>query len=263
MTATRARDLFFKYAAAVAYVAAETPAGDQQVGTAFHVGDNMWVTARHIVDGNKIDAIATTTGSVGAYSKTLEETGGVLEGDAFSLEGGYRVVGKPMLHPDQRVDVAVLCLEGPFTSADLGPEPELWGDRSQPTPVVQLGDWLDDWLGDELTLEPVLVMGYLSIPVATAPLLAAARAEVNAVLDRRDQPHPYFILSAPARNGFGGALALTGGENALGVASQALVPDASGPEPGYFAVLSVQPIYVCLDHHGVMPAGQEFAASME
>ena len=98
----------FKYAAAVVYVAAETPAGDQQVGTAFHVGDNMWVTARHIVDGNKSDAIATTTGSVEAYSKTLEETGGVLEGDAFSLEGGYRVVGKPMLHPDQRVDVAVL-----------------------------------------------------------------------------------------------------------------------------------------------------------
>jgi hypothetical protein len=38
----RARDLYYKYRAAVAYVAVETPAGDESIGTAFHVGDNIW-----------------------------------------------------------------------------------------------------------------------------------------------------------------------------------------------------------------------------
>jgi hypothetical protein len=40
MEPTRARDLFYKYAGAVAYVAVETPADDQAIGTAFHIGDN-------------------------------------------------------------------------------------------------------------------------------------------------------------------------------------------------------------------------------
>jgi len=74
MNTTRARDLFYKYAAAVAYVAVEMSAGDQQVGTAFHVGDNIWVTARHIVERNKILAIATTTWSVEAANRAAAGT---------------------------------------------------------------------------------------------------------------------------------------------------------------------------------------------
>lgn len=163
-----------------------------------------------------------------------------------------------MLHPDPAVDVAVLRLEGPYTPGWPGHEPELWGDRSQqPMPIVQLGGWLDDWLGDELTLEPVLVMGYPPIPFGYGPLLVATSAEINAVLDKRQEHHPYFILSAMARGGLSGALAITGFENALGVAVESLVMDDGVPEVGFFAVLSVEPIYDCLEHHGVMPKVQE------
>lgn len=49
-----------KYRAAVAYVAVETPAGDERIGTAFHVGNNTCVTARHAVEGNLVREIATT-----------------------------------------------------------------------------------------------------------------------------------------------------------------------------------------------------------
>ena len=249
---TRARDLYFKYAAAVAYVAVETPAGDQHVGTAFHIGSNIWLTAKHVVQGNRVVEIATTRKSIPDYSETVTATRGVLGGDLFSLPGTYSLARDPMLHPDDDVDVAVLELEGPSFHG------QLWGDRSRPIPVVQLGGWLDDWLGDELILEPVLVMGYPPIPFGREPLLVAATAEINTVLDKRNERHPYFILSATARGGFSGSVALTTFENALGVTTESLVMDDHPVETGYFAVLAVEPIYNCLDHHGVMPPDQKF-----
>src|SRR4051794_3315532 len=137
MDPKRARDLYQKYAAAVAYVAVETPSGDHRIGSAFHLGENIWVTARHVVDGNKILEIGTTTNSIEDYSEKLEKNNGVLDGDWFSASGGYKVVGQPMLHPEQGVDVAVLRLEGPYTRGWIGHEPELWGERSrQPIPIV-------------------------------------------------------------------------------------------------------------------------------
>lgn len=54
------RQLFDRYAAAVAYVAVELPNGDQAIGSAFHVGDGVFVTARHVVEGRKILEIANT-----------------------------------------------------------------------------------------------------------------------------------------------------------------------------------------------------------
>jgi hypothetical protein len=160
-----------------------------------------------------------------------------------------------MLHPGPDVDVAALRLEGPLISRE---DPRPWPTRpGRPgTPVVQLGGWLDDWLGDELTLEPVLIMGYPPIPFGRGPLLVAARAEINTVLDKRTERHPYFIVSAMARGGFSGSLAISEFEAALGVTTESLIMDDQPAQLGYFAVLSVEPVYDCLDHHGVLPAVQ-------
>ena len=98
-----------------------------------------------------------------------------------------------MLHLDPTVDVAALKLEGPAISTWPGEDQgwELWGDRGRPTPVMQLGGWLDDWLGDELMLEPVVVLGFPPIPVGNEPLLVATSAEINAVVDPRHVRHPH------------------------------------------------------------------------
>lgn len=256
MDASRARDLFYKYRAAVAYVAVETPAGDESIGTAFHVGDNIWVTARHVVEGNRVLEIATTGTSIGEYTQTVRRNEGILDGDWFSMPGFYRLVGEPMLHPEEGVDVAALRLDGPLMSReDPRPWPDPRGSRP-PTPVVQLGGWLDDWLGDELMLEPVLIMGYPPIPFGRGPLLVAATAEVNTVVDKRQERHPHFIVSAMARGGFSGSLAITEFEATLGVATESLVMDVQPPQLGFFAVLSVEPVLACLSHHGVLPSAQ-------
>jgi trypsin-like peptidase len=254
MDQERARDLYFKYRAAVAYVAVRTPAGDNAIGTAFHVGDNVWITARHVVAGNAIEEIATVDESIDRYTERLDMDGGVRLSSECSPAGSYRVVGEPLLHPDETVDVAALQLTGPYSNAF--DKPVLLGDRGRPTPVIALGGWLDDWLGDELTLEPALVLGYPPIPFGGAPQLVPSRAEVSVVLDKRSERHPYFVLSAMARGGFSGAPAITAFENALGVTTEALVMDGEPAQLGYFAVLSVEPIYDCLVHHGLLPNGQ-------
>jgi len=252
-----ANALFEEYAAAVAYVAVETPDGDQSIGSAFHIGDDVWITARHVVEGNTIVEVGTTEHSTANYLKKIEQArreGGGLKGSDQSPYGKYRVVGEPMLHPNRDVDVAALRLDGPygeFGGARFG------FPRAAPVPVVQLGGWLDDWLGTELMLTSVVVMGYPPIPFGRGPLLVAMRAEINAVLDKRNERHPYFILSAPSRPGLSGSLAITADGSALGVTSQSLVRDHAPAELGYFAVLAVEPIFDCLEHHSITPAEQE------
>jgi hypothetical protein len=88
MDSRRARDLYYKYRAAVAYVAVETPPGDQRIGSAFHVGEGIWVTARHVVEGNRVLAVGTTENSIDDYSEKLE---GQLRTPRRSIQPGWRL----------------------------------------------------------------------------------------------------------------------------------------------------------------------------
>ena len=51
------RQLFRHYGPAVAYVEVESSDGDRGIGTAFHVGGGIYVTARHVVEGQTIIGI--------------------------------------------------------------------------------------------------------------------------------------------------------------------------------------------------------------
>jgi len=219
-----AKSLYHRYKDSVAYVAVESATGDQQIGSAFHLGEGIWVTARHVVE-----------------NQTILEVGVDLR--------TFHVVGPPLLHPDNSVDVALLRLSSPVPNDEI--------------PAVELGGWLDDWLDDGLTLEPVLVLGYPPIPFGQEPRLVATRAEVSTVLDKRGGGHPYFILTGMARGGVSGALALTDHELALGVTVESLVSAPHPAELGYLAVLSVEAIYTCLDHHGVLPRIQAMPGIFE
>ena len=49
-----------KFSAALAYIAVEQPDGTPGIGSAFLVGEGVFVAARHVVDGLRIREIATT-----------------------------------------------------------------------------------------------------------------------------------------------------------------------------------------------------------
>src|SRR5688572_17424393 len=60
MNSGTARHLFLRYAGGVAYVATQRPDGTHAIGTAFHVGEGVFITARHVLEGATIREIGTT-----------------------------------------------------------------------------------------------------------------------------------------------------------------------------------------------------------
>jgi S1-C subfamily serine protease len=234
------RELFERYASAVAYIAVELPNGDEAIGTAFHVGEGVFVTARHVVQGRKIIEIANTE-----KRYVPDENGNVsVHGSAEQYRIIWPTVGRvvrgPFFHPDERVDVAAVIVEG------------------LECPVIPLGSHLDDWLNDEaFTLAEVVVMGYPPVPQSDRPVLVASRGAVNAIIDKYTGKHPHFIVSAMARGGFSGGPCLIEWDFSLGLVTESLVGADAPTELGYLSVISVEPIYVCLAHHKILPNAQK------
>lgn len=214
-----ARTAYARYNDAVNYVETRSADGTIGIGTCFHVGEGVWVTARHVVEGRDVLQI----------------------GPSREIDGGQAVTWTgPFFHPDERIDVAAFQVNG-LTAPD-----------------IELGGHLDDWFGDEFVLWPVLVMGYPPIPFTREPYLVAVTGEINAIVERpHGVPHPHFIISGLPRGGFSGGpvIALLGGrEFAFGLVTESLGMNHLPPELGFFAVLTAEPILVCLGHHGLLPA---------
>jgi hypothetical protein len=249
MDSGKARELFEKFAGTLAYVAVSGPDGSVGIGSAFHVGEGVFVTARHVVEGMEVTEVCMThrtfvrlDGEEAIHAKVFVRTA---DGSDVPV---HRVCNKPLqiakgpfCHTNPVVDVAVFQV----------------GEIDAKTPFVELGDHLDDWLGtDDFVLSEALVFGYPPIPGTNEPHLVAARSEVNALVNMRHAPHVHFILSATPRGGFSGGLVVTEGGVALGVVTSSLVTNAAAAELGFFAVLSVEPIYGCLADSKLLPACQ-------
>ncbi|MFL5381856.1 MAG: serine protease [Longimicrobiaceae bacterium] len=245
MKSGTARDLYETYAAAMAFVAVRHPDGSEGIGSAFHVGEGVFVTAKHVVEGKTIE-------KVGTFASTyIRLEGEEAEQALITLNTGteeYKahrvwpavldVVRGPFSHPDPNIDVAV------FQVAEVDPY----------LPIVLLGDHLDDWMGlEDFVLTEVVIFGFPPIPFAQGPHLVAARGEVNARVDLRHAEHVHFLVSAMPRGGFSGGLVVAENGLALGVVTQSLVMDYQPEQLGYMAVLTIEPIYVCLAEHKMLP----------
>lgn len=236
------RDAFMKYRGCVAFIATEGLDGAHGIGTCFHVGEGVFVTARHVVEGRTITEIGFDDGHTSL--SLLEDSKHWGE----KPHGSVTITRGPLYHADSAIDLACFVAE---------PNPK----RSIP-----LGGHLDDWMGQyELVLYKTLVLGYPPVQLTNKPLLVASLGEVNALADLRATPHPHFIVSSTARGGFSGGPALVaydetnpdGGTAALGVVTQALCKNGEPEQLGYMAVLTVEPIYSMLEQHGILPAEQK------
>ncbi|SRR6266446_1148093 len=54
------RKLFDAFAPGLAYISVENADGSPNIGTCFHIGESVFITARHVIEGLKIREIATT-----------------------------------------------------------------------------------------------------------------------------------------------------------------------------------------------------------
>lgn len=105
--------MFTDYAAALAYIEVESPDGDLGIGSAFHVGEGVFVTARHVVEGKRINEICMTESTdVPLVGAEAEGARSFLHQDDKGIpvhtvnNGVLRLKAGPFFHSDSSIDVA-------------------------------------------------------------------------------------------------------------------------------------------------------------
>lgn len=251
METSKAQELFRRYAGAVACLEVCDSKGGVRNGSAFHVGDGVFVTARHVVANMSIVGVHLPTYRPVPLKKAFPQvTDAQLDAYRQALghvpswpvrPGTLTVMSGPHYHSDDRVDVAVL-------KVDIAPNE---------VPVVPLGSHLDDWIRDpDFVLSGAVVLGFPPIPMTTDAHLLATRAEINAVIHTWHSRNCSFVLSAMPRGGFSGGVVVSEWDFVLGMVVESLVNDQKPAELGFLTALGVEPIYECLAQAKLLPKAQ-------
>lgn len=211
-------------------ITVRTASGVLTNGAAFHIGDGVVITARHVVDGVKVEAI-TPHRSLREISvknirypsnKTVDLA--LIETD-FDLDGHMKLAFFPT---DKRREKAK-------------------------TDHIPLGGHLNDWVGDEFVLSKVLLMGFPIIPLSQESGLVAVVGEVNAVVDKYSGDHPHFIISTVPRAGFSGGPVISEYGFLLGVLTESLIRNSEATELGFAAAISIEPLLNLLAENNIRP----------
>ncbi|MBT1514366.1 trypsin-like peptidase domain-containing protein [Bradyrhizobium sp. SRL28] len=239
----------------MAYIDICKPDGSRGIGSAFHVGNNVFVTARHVVENNEILEIKITEPigiSAEEYFRDVlklenpderaEQHKKAWGAERTTLMSHWleplKIIEGPKYHDHPDVDVAVFRVEK--THANVG--------------AIKLGVHFDDWVyRGNWQLSDAIVLGYPPIPLTNSPALIAARAEINAFVVPRHAPFIHFILSATPRGGFSGGVAIHEDGDALGVITSSFLDGDLPEQIGFFAVLSIEAIIHCLAINDLYP----------
>ncbi|MGY3130144.1 hypothetical protein ACVWZM_000826 [Bradyrhizobium sp. USDA 4501] len=252
MNSSKAQELFQRYAPCMAYVAVIDGEGSERIGSAFHVGEGIFVTARHVVEDATIAEVKPTHALRLPLQEAIPDytddaikdiTNTIRQAPAWPVfQKSLSISRGPFFHSDAAIDVAVFATEGLHPS----------------TPCVPLGTHLDDWIiRKSFVLSEGLVLGYPPIPLTREAHLVASRAEINAVVTLTLSSKVQFVVSATPRGGFSGGLALSEYDFALGVISSSLTKNHEAAELGFMSVISVEAIYECLAEHKLLPEIQK------
>lgn len=256
MNTIKARKLYHDHANAVGYIEVENAIGDRSIGTCFHIGEGVFVTARHVVEGMRIVEVRVTEPVlintteylpdalpefIAEAEKTLKDRLGFIPSYKRWLDP-LSICEGPFFHSDDTVDVAVFRVKSIHHAAGL----------------AKLGVHWDDWIyRGHWHLSETILLGYPPIPLTSTPHLIAAKAEIHTFVILRGTPHVHFIVSATARGGFSGGPAIHEGGFVLGLVTTSLVRDSLPAELGFQAVLSIEPIRQLLEQRGLMPEVQK------
>lgn len=221
----------------------------KDIGSAFHVGDGIMVTAKHVVAGNEIVCIATT------WDAYVERAGG------FKMAGhGTTEFATVRLGPTQPLEAPVVSADADLAAfrvqlPDPGfPEMFVGGDDEKHDATSS--KWMKDYV-----LEPAYVLGYPRIPSANKPILVGLRCDVSAIVEERylGNNHPHFVLSSMARGGFSGGPVFGQYGQLIGIVTEAFLRDNLPAELGYMAVVPVDIIARFLKGAGMLPKRNRWA----
>src|SRR5665213_1146168 len=165
------QQLFYKLRPAIVAIETVDRLGDTGIGTGFHIGDGVVITARHVVESMTSVRLIASNAKGGNIKETI-------------------LAANPL------ADVALLRTDLDY-SWYLN-KFQIHGMEYQKTDHLQLGVEWDDFASDSLVLFDVIVMGYPPIPTAF-PTLVTIKAQVNAIIDQYPiggkNPPPNYVLS--------------------------------------------------------------------
>lgn len=261
MDSREARKLYAEHAHAIAYVDVETERGDRSIGSAFHIGEGVFVTARHVVENCRIIEVKMTEPVPVSSREYFRDILKVDVTDEYIKEYDEKL-GEVMGHPPlfKHFVKPLEIVAGPFFAAEPGFDVAVFRVREihDAAGIVKLGVHWDDWVYRGLWhLSDAIVLGYPPVPMVNHPVLVSARAEIHTFVVPRHAPAVHFILSATPRGGFSGGVAIHEGGDALGVITSSFNMNHEPEQLGFFAVLSVEAIYKCLQHNNMYPKVQK------
>lgn len=224
------KKLYNQYKVCLVRITVKLDNGDFSNGTAFHIGNGYLVTAKHVIENNKISQI---------YShETFQDL--VLEEIYYSDES--------------KIDLAIIKTN--FSLEHYMHNVTIIGADYEKVDSIALGGHLDDWIGDEFILSQALLMGYPPIPFSNEVGLVAAKGEINAIIDKYDAEHPYFIVSTMARGGFSGGPLISEYGFLLGVIVESLVMNDLNSELGYLSAISIEPLLLLIKKNNIKLGGE-------
>lgn len=221
------KQLFDKYRGSIAYISVQEGSGNDEIfgiGTSFHVGNGIFITAKHVVENKIINEVATT--------KRVE----------IETENGYEYIDP----------IVLTIIEGPLFPEDDSEDVAIFKVANCPAhlPSIPLGKKDNLSLTDnDYVLSKVLVMGYPPIPMTMQPHLLAVSGEVNAVIDLYHSENPHYVISALARGGFSGGVVLSEFGHAIGLVTESLLKNDVPAELGFMSVLNTEVIHKCITQH--------------
>lgn len=232
-------------ALACAAVLVRLPSGDEGIGTAFHVGEGVYLTARHVIEDNEILGVALHSSGwlfrdeLQVETKTNTRLSGEI--DIWDIRHPEpQIIRGPFYHQDPAIDVAAFVLGG------IDPN----------TPHMALGFHYDDWISDrDWLLTTGIAFGYPPVPMAKGPIQLAVSVEVNGVVDTYRDRYVRFVVSGPPRGGFSGGPVFHEYGFVLGMITESL-EHLGGREPGFLTVLSIEALHEILEQNSLTPKCQ-------
>ncbi len=228
------RNAYINTKGALAYIETINKEGDKSIGSSFHLGDGVFVTAAHVVKDLKISEIATTEVS---YME-----------DSSKGYGEYGVPNEYITIEPQKLNI----LKGPYYHKD--DDVAVVQCDKDDMDFIPMGYFASKEISDyNFILKEAIVLGYPPIPTANNVFLTAAKAEVNAIIETTFGSHPEFILGTIARGGYSGGPVIMENGSLLGLLVKSLVADKKATELGYLSALSVEPVLEVLNENNLIP----------
>ena len=210
--------LYAQFSGAVAYVVVTDTEGNEGIGTAFHIGEGIFITAKHVIEDKKIKEVATTK-----LIELQEEQDHGEPKKTLITPSILHIIDGPYSHENEDISVFKVNVDDLFI------------------PVIQIGSHTNHEITDnDFILSNVIVKGYPPIPFTTTPNQVVSSGQVNATIDVWHSNYVHFVLSTMARGGFSGGVVLTESGEALGLVTESLGNSESLVETGFMSILSIE-----------------------